>query len=615
MRILSICIFLFVFSLNGNAQSVQESIVTASGEGFWFGHAASVSGDYTIIGDPIDAEQGSSSGAAYLLKRQGDGSWNEIAKLLTHDGVSGDLFGYSVDIEGGRAVIGAFGDDDAGQLTGSVYIFEEQSGGTWEQVGKLTASDKQEQEVFGSAVSLEGDRVLVGAPGNGVFSTSPGSAYLFERQTNGEWVEIEKLIADDGIDEDSFGHSVSLSGSHAMVCAPKNEGFDHSGAVYVFAEQADGSWAFNQKLLSSDRDEYDDFAEAVSIDGDFAAIGSNRLNQSPTLSSGRVYIFEKKADGFWEETTSLVSNDIALNDAFGLSVDLKGDRLLVGSQGNADAGANTGSAYLFEKDDTGSWQQTQKFLASDAQASDIYGYDVSLDGETVVIGARRTLSVPGAAYVYDLSEEDVLVPTVTGLTLIDAHLDEPIDGYNPIPDGAVINVNTLPTTRLSVRANTTGPVESVLMQVRRRALTDNVPPYALFDDANGDYRGRTFNPGTETFSATPYSEDGLAGEEGATLSVTVSFVDAPEGITSAFRGYPNPFNPQTTITFELSRSSEVRLAVYDMLGREIAVLLDGSLNSGSHNAVFDANGLASGIYYARLVTDADVQTRQLMLMK
>ena len=616
MRILSICFFLLVFSLSGNAQSIQETILTASGDGFWYGHAVSISGDYIVIGDPIDAAQGSSGGAAYIIKRQSDGSWNEIAKLLTHDGVSGDLFGFSVDIEGSRAVVGAFGDDDAGQLTGSVYIFEEQPGGTWEQVAKLTASDMDEQEVFGSAVSLEGNRLLVGAPGNGVFSSSPGSAYVFERQANGEWVEREKLIAEDGVDDDSFGSRLSLSGSFALVGANSNDALDYnSGAAYMFKEQADGSWAFHQKLLASDGGDFDHFGQDVSLDGDYAAIGSNILNESPTLSSGRVYFFERQADDSWIETTSIISDDIEINDAFGLRLDLEGDQLLVGSQGNADAGPNTGSAYLFERDDTGTWQQAHKFLASDAQASDDYGYAVSMDGETVVIGARRALTVAGSAYVYDLKEDDVLVPTVTSLTLIDAYEDEPIAGFDPIPDGAVINLNELPTTRLSVRANTAGPVESVLMQVRRRMLTDNVPPYALFDDVDGDYRGRTFNPGIITFSATPYSEDGLAGEEGATVSVTVSFVDAPEGITSEFRGYPNPFNPQTTITFELSRSSDVRLAVYDMLGREVAVLLDGSLSSGTHNTIFDAEGLASGMYYARLVTDVDVQTQKLLLTK
>jgi endonuclease/exonuclease/phosphatase family metal-dependent hydrolase len=79
--------------------------------------------------------------------------------------------------------------------------------------------------------------------------------------------------------------------------------------------------------------------------------------------------------------------------------------------------------------------------------------------------------------------------------------------------------------------------------------------------------------------------------------------------------YPNPFNPSTVIGFRLSVFGEARLSVYDVLGREVAVLVDGVMSAGSHQATFDASGLSSGIYIVRLSTPQGSQTRRMMLVK
>lgn len=80
--------------------------------------------------------------------------------------------------------------------------------------------------------------------------------------------------------------------------------------------------------------------------------------------------------------------------------------------------------------------------------------------------------------------------------------------------------------------------------------------------------------------------------------------------------YPNPFNPQTTIAYKLAEASEVRLTVYDMLGREVATLVNGQQQAaGSYEVVFDAAGLPSGTYIYRLQTEAHVEARTVQLIK
>jgi len=83
--------------------------------------------------------------------------------------------------------------------------------------------------------------------------------------------------------------------------------------------------------------------------------------------------------------------------------------------------------------------------------------------------------------------------------------------------------------------------------------------------------------------------------------------------------YPNPFNPSTQIGFTVETqdlaSPHVRLAIFDILGREVAVLVDGAMPAGSHSVTFDASGLASGVYLVRLEADGMVRTRSISLIK
>ena len=105
--------------------------------------------------------------------------------------------------------------------------------------------------------------------------------------------------------------------------------------------------------------------------------------------------------------------------------------------------------------------------------------------------------------------------------------------------------------------------------------------------------------------------------EYASVIVTGLVEDArehPDGFVLG-ENYPNPFNPSTRIPFVLSESGEVVLTVFDVLGREVAVLVEGRLVAGSHAATFAADGLSSGVYVARLETAGQVQSRTMLLVK
>ena len=79
--------------------------------------------------------------------------------------------------------------------------------------------------------------------------------------------------------------------------------------------------------------------------------------------------------------------------------------------------------------------------------------------------------------------------------------------------------------------------------------------------------------------------------------------------------YPNPFNPTTIIPYTLSKTSKVRLEIFDHLGRSVSVLVNGEQSQGTHEAVFNAQNMASGIYYYQLTTDSHVDTKKMVYIK
>jgi len=138
-----------------------------------FGRSVSVSGDTALVGAYQDDDAGSGSGSAYVYIRSGV-VWSLQQKLTASDAAAGDFFGFSVSVSGDTALVGAYGNDDAGDTSGSAYVYV-RSGGVWTQQQKLTASDAAVQDYFGSSVSVSGDTTVVGAVGNDDAGESSGS--------------------------------------------------------------------------------------------------------------------------------------------------------------------------------------------------------------------------------------------------------------------------------------------------------------------------------------------------------------------------------------------------------------------------------------------------------
>lgn len=387
----------YVFTRNGFTWTQQAKIRSTDTVGDdQFGYSVSLSGETAIIGAPYSGPWGGESGSAYVFTRNGS-TWSKQAKLSASDGVSGAWFGYSVSISGDMALIGASGDDDKGFFAGSAYVFS-RNGSAWTQQAKLIATDGVSGDLFGSSVSIDGDTAIVGVSGDENYSYDPGSAYIFKRNGSG-WTQAAQLS--DGGSRGWFGCSVSVSGESAAVGAYGDDSLDYdAGAVYVFAFNGSG-WIQQAKVVASESAGNDYFGSDVAISGDTAVLGAQGDDDCGG-GSGSAYVYARLGSA-WVQKQKLTAADAAPGDAFGVSVAISGNTMIIGANGDEDAGEFSGSAYIFAYDGSG-WVQQAKLKASDAAAYDHFGLYVAVSGDTAVVGAdandHNGLTNCGAVYVF-----------------------------------------------------------------------------------------------------------------------------------------------------------------------------------------------------------------------
>lgn len=377
---------------------IEEAKLVASDAGDLdrFGWSVSISGTRAIIGARIHFVPGSGrTGAAYVFRRDDGGTpldpaddvWVEEAKLLAADGSAWDEFGAAVAIDGDRAVVGAFKDDDAcvdppdsSCDSGSAYIFRLDDGATpddptddaWIQEAKLLPPDAARGDNFGFSVALSGIRCAVSAWLADAAGTDSGAGYIYRRDDQGtpfdgrddSWQEEAKLMPIDLRAGDNFGVAVSIHGDRAAVGAwLDDEAGSLAGAVYVFKRDSglpgDYPWFQEAKLFAPDATRGDEFGKSVSISGGLLAVGAFENDDAclgkpdPDCDSGAAYLFRlddngtphEATDEAWIPEVKLLPSDIAPQNFFG-RVAIGGDRIIVGSLDHT-AGEAAGAAYVF----------------------------------------------------------------------------------------------------------------------------------------------------------------------------------------------------------------------------------------------------------------------------
>lgn len=263
---------------------------------------------------------------------------------------------------------------------------------------KLFASDGAENDYFGSDVAIDGNILVVGAKGRSGPLGQPyvGGAYIFSYES-GRWVESELVIPSDGEPDGNFGQAVSVSGNRIVVGAPGATGRAYfSGAVYVY--DWDGTAWVETKVFASDGVPGDGFGTKVDLEGNRMVVSAPSFSVNGD-KIGAVYVYDWNGTT-WNET-KLLASDPKDDSEFATSLSLSGNTLVVGAFAWTDQTSGGGAAYLFRFDGS-QWSQS-RFTASDAASGDRFGQSVGVNGDLVMIGAPRSdngLGDDGAVYSY-----------------------------------------------------------------------------------------------------------------------------------------------------------------------------------------------------------------------
>lgn len=336
----------------------------------YFGYTVAIHGDYIFVSavtDRIDeAKFEKPAGSVMIYKKDVNDQWNGVQRIRSSDINYGDYFGTSIAADGDFLVVGA---------------------------------EQEDHDVNGN---------------NSI--TSAGAAYVFKIDINGNWNEIQKLVPSHRAYADNVGNAVDISGNY-IVLASKNKTdannlnpLNGNGSAFVFKKEENDNWVEVQKLKPSNGESYSHFGfDAVAISGDYIAVGAKGIEvlENNARYLGLVYMYKVDANGNWNETQIVKAENTS---EFGLGISLDNNLLLVSDPSSKVHNgvsniSNVGKSYLFTKNNQEKWVMAEAIETSQIETSSYIGggdYDghdsnsaISLSGNYFILGALRTQRIIG----------------------------------------------------------------------------------------------------------------------------------------------------------------------------------------------------------------------------
>jgi len=348
-----------IFKREGESWLFTQELRPESGAQEFFGKTIAMNNEWLFVGsneynpdhNPIHRKQGT----VYVYRNTGSGF--ELTQQLIASNANGfHFFGRSIDISGSTAIVGSQWHPNRLKASGSVYIYELE-GINWVEKDILNSPQQRFKDRFAeSAISIDGNFIIVGAYQDDQIDSAAGAAYIFEKSENA-WQEVVKLFANDGDALDRFGSSVAISGNYALVGSPSDEGplpqEINFGSMYIFKRDISGTWILQgEKIQASDANACGYFGTSITMDENTAIVGAPGGRDHLSQQTGNSYIM-KLVDGNWQETSILFPEDGVAGDWFGYSVGLSPSHIIVGANRSTYYPMNTirtGSAYISQYD-------------------------------------------------------------------------------------------------------------------------------------------------------------------------------------------------------------------------------------------------------------------------
>ncbi|NNL21187.1 MAG: T9SS type A sorting domain-containing protein [Ignavibacteriaceae bacterium] len=476
---------------------------------------------------------------------------------------------------------------------------------------KLIPSDPQNVVSFGSSVAIDNNILIVGGPESDIQGVNSGAAVVFEK-VNGNWVEDTLLLADDGTTAAHFGWAVGVKDNYVFIGADQDpEIGTWAGAVYIYKRDTlTGLWYEFQKIVPGDIQAWYKFGSSISISGNKILIGARDANSNV----GAAYVFRLQ-DTLWVEEQKLTpSGYVGAEPYIGNSVSIDGDYAIVGAHNDDSGGNESGAAYIFYYDGN-EWTQQAKILSSDISSGDKFGFSVSLSGDYVIVGAVSSFHqthMTGAAYVFQ--RQDTL--WVEEVKLVDSSAVTTIAfGFSV----SLLNNYAL----VGVRHDNQNGNNSGAAYIFKRVNSNwtKLSKILASDGGESDQFGYQVDLDEEIFAVgapIQYAGGLYCGAAYLYSGFVTSVFEIHPSIVKNFQlsqNYPNPFNPNTRIIFTIPQTGFTSLKVYDVLGNEVATLINEEKSAGEYEIDFNSNGLTSGIYFYQIKAGNFIETKKMVLMK
>ena len=497
----------------------------------------------------------------------------------------------SVDIIGDSLILGGF--ILAHNKKDSIATIFTSDGKKWNRTAELHPGDRDPANPgagdFAWSVSISrvgqrgsADHALVGAPQDNAAGAKSGSAYIYARSGK-NWKQQVKLIAGDGAAGDSFGYAASVYGTTAVVGAPKDDDDgSNSGSAYVFVRDGNG-WTQHSKLVPQNVGKSSAFGEAVLIVEDTVIVGAPGHTHGGIRFAGAVYLFERDGEN-WVQQAKLTADDAAASDRFGNSLAMSGKTLLVGAPlRDTQAGKDAGTVYVFARDGD-RWKQEAQLEAKSTRKNDHFGMSVATTGKIAIIGANvheENALASGAAYSF---------------VNVDGVWEE---REKVVPDDA--GMNTRFGTWVAMSGNTVAvSAGAAPHNVAARSTGTAAYVYSSIEDF-----------GTPPFAVQPFG-----------LAVTTL---GQAKRSALYQNFPNPFNPETWLPYQLAADVPVTFRIYNAHGQLMRELNLGTQAAGNYlsrdaAAYWDGRNqsgemVSSGVYFYMLQAGTFQSTRRMLIVK
>jgi hypothetical protein len=325
-----------------------------------FGVAVDIDGDWLVIGAPGTINYTGAAFLFRRSVTDNENPFTEMAKITASDGVAGDNFGVTVAIQANFVLVGAYDvhSSDSHVNAGSAYLFAinlDQNGtGSWQQIFQFQVDDPVDNGRFGVSLAMDGNLAVIGAVG-------ADAAYIFEKvdnTTDSSWTQVAKLVPGvNDLTSRTFGYATAMAGNWVVVGAHRDRNIngDNAGAAFVFKKtsNASDSWTQVNKLIAEDGAANDSFGTSVAISKDASTIvvGADLADFSEEIvDSGAMYLFSPtKVNGTWSQTGKFVASDKSTGDNLGISVALEDNILAVGAPlDDVNNERDVGSVYVVE---------------------------------------------------------------------------------------------------------------------------------------------------------------------------------------------------------------------------------------------------------------------------